>query len=418
MDMRNQDILEPEGTGTAFESDIQRSLSAVQAAVTAAVESLPTYPRKAPELARQLGLERNVAWKLFRLMNERDVFAAARFVPGQASIAAFVSAAAEAGVPGKLLEKVTGATHAYSRVVQLHAGDRASADIMLGGRTGEAGESALRRSAFRSMSFLAGAQAEAQLKTFLMAPAADGSENLDGVSLNGFVELRRMRADAPVVIGRPMATDDRGKVLKAIPEETIDGPLPEGECMPLLRDYCSKPLPRFRLVQGEWGFMETELVGGPVGKTGAITFMTADVVRGLASRYRSEQNMNMDLVARIRTPTAVLICDVLAHAALFGEMTPRVAVYSDLFGDALRRGPGRERYSLSSVHRVEFLGQGLGRTQTPEIPRYTRMLQYVMDRLSWDGAQFNTYRVRIELPFTPTSMVVSFDLLDRPNGGA
>ena len=401
---------------TAFESDIRQSLSAVQAAVSAAVESLPEYPRRAPELARQLGLERNIAWKLFRLINERDVFAAARFVPGPASIAAFVTAAAGAGVPHGVLDKVTEAAGSYSKVVQVHAGDRVSADIMLGGKAGEAGELALRRSAFRSMSFLAGAQAEAHVKTFLMAPAGDGSENLDGASLTGFVDLRRMRADAPVVIGRPMATDDEGKVLKAANGNTIDGPLPAGECVPLLRDFCSQPLPRFRLVQGEWGFVETELVEGPVGKTGAITFFTCDLVRGLASRFRSERNMNMDLVARLRTPSAVLILDVFAHAAIFGDTLPRVAVYSDLFGDALRRGPGRERYRLSSVHKVELLGRGPGPAQTPEIPRYTRLLQYVMDRLSWDSSQFNAYRVRIEFPFTPTSAVVSFDLPARPTG--
>jgi hypothetical protein len=210
-----------------------------------------------------------------------------------------------------------------------------------------------------------------------------------------------------------MATDDRGVIIKPFKDEPID-PQADDDYVPLLRDFCSSPPPRFRRVQGERGFVENELVEGPVGKTGATTLMAGNVIRRLASRYRDEQNTSMDLVTRVRTPTAVLVCDVLAHESIFGDTTPSAGVYSDLFGDALRRGPARDRYRISSVHTVEFLGRGPGAAHTPEIPRYARMLQHVMDRLSWDGPRFNAYRVRIEFPFTPTSLVVSFGLLPRP----
>jgi hypothetical protein len=258
---------------TGFERAVERSLSELQASLTAAVEALPTYPRKAPELARALGLERNVAWKLFRLMNERDVFAAAKFVPGSASMAAFVTSASAAGVPEEISRRVGEAARAYESVVRMHAGDRASADIMLGPRTGDAGggELALRRAAFRANSLLAGVQAEAQLQTFLFAPSEKGGGVIHGVSLNGFVNLRRMRPGAPIVIGRSMATDDQGNLLKPEVDGSIDGPLPHGEYVPLLKDFCSSPPPRFRQVKGDRGFVDNELEDGPVGKTGATT---------------------------------------------------------------------------------------------------------------------------------------------------
>jgi hypothetical protein len=262
-------------------------------------------------------------------------------------------------------------------------------------------------------------QARVQLQTFIFAPGAAGPDVFDGVSLNGFVELTRVRPDAPVVIGRPMATDDQGRVLKAREDEPVDAPADDDDSpVPLLREFCSSPLPRFRRVVGERGFAENELVEGPVGRTGAITLMAGSVIRSLASRYRDEHNASMDLVARLRTPASVLICDVLAHEEVFGPSTPRSMVYSDLFGDALRRGPGaRERYRLATTPRVEHLGKGPDTAQTPDIPRYPRMLRHVLDRMGWDGDRFDVYRVRIEHPFTPASVVVSFDLLER-NGGA
>jgi hypothetical protein len=415
--MPDPHLLDSDSPATAFESDVHQALSALQAALGAAVEALPEYPRRAPDLVRQLGLERNLAWKLFRLVNERDVFVAARFVPGPASIESFIAAAAGAGVGAALLEKVSQAAADYAGVVRLHAGDRASADIMLGVRTGEAGELALRRNAFRSMSYLAGVQAEAQLQTFIFAPSPGEIDKIDGVSLNGFVGLTRVRPDAPVVIGRAMVTNDDGTVIKAARDEAIDGPLGDGEYVPLLRDFCSTPLPRFRQVPGERGFVENELEEGPVGKTGAITFMTGNVIRARASRYRDELNAKWDLVARLRTPTSLLVLDVLIERSIFGPITPHVGVYSDLFGHALQRGPARERYRLPSVHKVETLGQGTGAAHTSEIPRYSRMLQHVMDKLQWDGSRFIAYRARIEYPFTPTSVVVSFDLLERPSDG-
>jgi hypothetical protein len=399
---------------TAFESDLHQSLMALQSALAMAVEALAEYPRKAPDLARLLGLERNLAWKLFRLIHERDVFVAARFVPGAASIEAFVEAARKSGVAAPLLEDVTTAAQKYADVVRRHAGDRVSADIMLGVKTGEGAEVALRRAAFRSMSYVAGVQARAQLQTFICAPAAGSADRLDGVSLKGFVELTRMRPDAPVVIGKAVSTDDQGTIIKPAKDEPIDGPLPEGEFVPLIREFCSTPLPKFRRVPGEHGFVEDELVEGPVGRTGAITFMAGNVIRGLGSRYSDEHNRNMDMVTRLRTPTSVLICDVLAEESVFGSLMPRVGLYSDLFGDALRRGPGRERFSVGKSLEAEFLGKGPSAAHTSEVPRYSRLLQHVMERLPWDGARFNVYRVRIEFPFTPTSLVVGFELQEPP----
>jgi hypothetical protein len=276
---------------------------------------------------------------------------------------------------------------------------------MLGAKAGEGGELALRRAAFRSMSFLAGVQARAQVQTFIMAPSADGT-SVDGVSVHGFVDLTRVRPDAPVVIGAARATDQEGRPVTVRGEEPVDGPLAEGELMPLLKEFCSVPLPRFRRNPGERGFVENELVEGPVGRTGAITFMTGIMVREMGAL----DEPTMELGVRVRTPTAVLLMDVLVKRGMLPDRDGRVGVYSDLFGHALMRGENRERYRLASTHSMERLGRGTGAAHSADVPRYSRMLEHVLGRVGWNGDDFEVHRARIEFPFARTSVLVEFDM--------
>jgi hypothetical protein len=411
-----QDTASQADASPAFEDDLRASMAALRAAVGAVVEALPSYPRRAPDLARQLGLERNLAWKMFRLINETDALDAARFVPGAASIDAFLEAASRGGVKEELASRVRETAARHAEVVRLHAGDRASADIMLGARGGEAAELALRRGAFRAASYVAGVQAQTHLQAFILAPSATDPNTMDGVGMKGFVDLRRMRPDAPVVVGKSMATDDAGNVLTRRETEPVDGPLPAGRHVALLEEFCSQPLPAFRRVPGERGFIEDELVEGPVGKTGSITFMAGDVLRSFAPRFATGADRTMDMVTRVRTPAAVLVCDLLVHEALFGDVEVRASVYDDLLGDAMRRGAGgagRERYRLGSLGKVERLGRAPGAVQSPDVPRYVRMMQHVMDRLRWEAERFVVHRVRIEMPFLPTSVVMTIDLPER-----
>lgn len=397
----------------AFEEDLRTSLVALRGAIGAVVEALPSYPRRAPDLARELGLERNLAWKMFRLVNQPDALEAARFVPGAASIDTFLDAAVRRGVREELAARVRESASRHAEVVRLHAGDRASADIMLGSRGGDSGELALRRAAFRAASYVAGVQAQTHLQTFILAPSATDPNVMDGVGMKGLVELRRMRPDAPVVIGKSMATDDAGNVLSRPETEPVDGPLPAGRHVALLEEFCSRPLPVFRRVPGEWGFVEDELVEGPVGKTGSITFMSGDVLRSFAPRFATGDDRTMDMVTRVRTPAAVLVCDLLMHEAFFGDVEVRASVYDDLLGDAMRRGAARERYRLASLGKVERLGRAPAAVQSPDVPRYSRMMQHVMDRLGWEAERFEVHRVRIEMPFLPTSVVMTIDLPER-----
>jgi hypothetical protein len=390
-----------------FDDAVREAVSLAQSASTALLEALPSYPRTSQELAKQLDVDKNLAWKVLRLVQERDGLAAGRFVLGTQALGILMRAAAAQGVPSGVIDRLREAGAAFERVVRTHAGDRQSMDMMLSGAgdtPDESTEMGLRRAAFRSMSYFAGVQARTQLQAFVIGPSASEGR-VDGVSLRALVDLRRVRAGAPVVVGRSVCTDDGGVVLPPGGLETLDDGVRPGE-MPLISGFCSKPLPRFRRVMGERGFLEDVLDEGPVGNTAAITVTSGEVLRSLAPRSQAPGHERAELVTRVRTPVETLVADLLVHKDLYGPLEVGVDVYCDLAGEAMRRVAERQKYRRAVTERVERLGRGVDAAHTPDVPRYTALLRHVLGRLGWEAGSFDAYRLRMEFPFVPGSVVM------------
>jgi hypothetical protein len=394
-----------------FEDAVRRAVSHVQAATAALLEALPGAPRAAPELASSLSVDKNLAWKVFRLVRERDRLAGGRFVLGPQAMGILLRAAEDRGGPADLITDLRDASAEFEDVVRTHAGDRASFEMMLsaaGPEPDESTEIALRRAAFRASGYFVGVQARAQVQTFIAAPSAN-RDMVDGASLRSLVDLRRIRAGAPVVIGRAACTDSGGVFLHPGGVETLDDSVSPGE-MPLIPEFCTSPLPEFRRVLGERGFVEDTLGEGPVGSTGAITVTAGEVMRQTNPRKPVPGDELAQMVTRIRTPCEVVISDYIVHHDLYGPLAPTLDVYCDVMGEAMRRREERPRYRRAVTERIEHLGRGIDTAQTPEVPRYAKLLRYVFNRLSWDPSAFDVYRVRMEYPFVPSSMVIVHEI--------
>jgi hypothetical protein len=116
----------------------------------------------------------------------------------------------------------------------------------------------------------------------------------------------------------------------------------------------------------------------------------------------------------MRTPCEVLVLDEFIHEDLFGPIQPELRIYSDL-GDSPRpRITQRADDRLPAYEKVQYLGKGLSGMRTPDVPRYAEMVEYVFDRLGWDSARFDLYRVHIEYPPVPTMVTMESPLRERP----
>jgi len=402
-----------------FEAHAEEVVRRVRNAFAEVIEALPGHVSRPSELEKALRIDKKLGWRVFRVVHGSDPFMAAQHVPGAAGVKIFLEAAAQRGVPSGLTEAAARAVGAFEELIQVHAGDRASLEMMMSGyarRGRKRGDLTHRKAAFRANSYVWGVQAKTQLKADFLH-RSDRPGQLDIGSVRGFVGFRRIRANVAWVVARTRCTDDDGTLRTSFVREPLDPACEEGvdgPAVPLLREFCTKPLPRFRRVAGPHGFVEDELVEGPVGNTAAFNCIIGEVARSVASYYRDEHNRYGDLTARMRTPSEVLLFDQFVHEDVFGRMSPEVLVYGDLRGGPETPRDQRARDQLPVWETVEYLGKGPGVIHTPEVPRYAEMARYVFDRLGWDGERFDAYRIRVQYPIIPSTVVMRHELPERP----
>lgn len=398
-----------------FREDIATVLSRLRSQLCDVIAAVPEEVSKGADLHRALKIDRTLSWKVFKVANAADPLSAGPHVPSPANLSTFFKAAAKRGVPAELVEAAVRTAREFEKVVSLHAGDRATFDSMvsaLGDRdTAEQVDLAHRRLIYRGQRHIYGVQARTQLKFAAIQPASNPLL-VDFARIEGLVDLRQLRGNAPLVISRSAVRNDDGST-REIVREALD-PLPASPRLSLLRQFCSQPLPEYREVDRGSNGVDTELISKGVGKRAAITCIEGHVVRAGFPRYRDRLNREAANTTRVLTPCEVLVLDLLVHEGTCESITPRMRVCSERLGPAPSLDDMQERDLLPMSGSVAYLGKGPSVLHTPDVPRYAQLGQYVFDRLGWDGNAFDVYRCRIEYPVVPSEVMIQFDLPEAP----
>jgi hypothetical protein len=394
------------GLAAPFEQQATETVQRVRSAFSAVVSALPQHVTRASELQRALGIDKMLAWRIYNVLQLSDPYAAALYVPGNTGVKLFLRAAERSGVPAEITRPAADAVAQFDRLVRTHAGDRGSLEMLLAAHSDQVRaetDIGYRRMLFRGNSYLWGASARVQLRlSFVNFSAAPGE--LDIATLRGFIGLQRIRPNMSWVIGHAVCVDDAG----GRPQEPILEPLYD-PCQPdpvAARIFLSEPLPHLRCVLLPDGEYVYELLPGPVGRTGAVKCVSGEVIRRAASYRRSETNEWAMYAALVRTPVEVLVFDYFLHHKIYGRVNPDLLVHG-VFGRVEHRGSyvgdvGR----LPVLERIEYVGRASAVVHTPDVPQYAEMVRFVFDRLGWDAASFDVYRLRMEYPVMPSDVKI------------
>ncbi len=399
----------------SFKSDVIRAAHGVQSSLTTLFVALPRPIRGGADLQRELGLPSTLSWQLHGAASAPDPIAAAMQIPGRHATKRMLMAAAGKRVPKAILSKAAEAFETFEQVVERHAGDRAAFGSMLSGIAVELSSSTdmeARREAFRATSHLYGVQRTAAINCYIIRPGASG-DRYDHVSVITSVGLRVMRPFEKLCVGRHGHIPNHpGALPSPTPFRPVADPGGDLAGVPLLSEFCSKPIPRFTCEPTGTLYVEIYLSGQAVGKTGELSFSFGEYLPGLIPKDE-ELKLGMTNIF----PSEVQVHDVLLAPEIAKRVrAPRTAVYGGPYHDLRLRARDVDR--LHTPAHSAFAGLGVESLHTASAPRYVEMLRFVFEKLGWDPDAFSAYRCRIEFPVLHSLLDVVFDGADAPAAGS
>ncbi len=409
-------LLRPLKYGTPEE--IIRVLNAVRAALTELFVSAGLDPAATRATARELGLSKDLVWRVARVTMVDDVHALPAQVPPRSSVERVMEASLKKrGVSQKVIAKVRNAMDEFEAMVRAAAGDRTNFHLMLSSLVTDnvtERQEEIRKQAFMAGSSIWGVQAETAFRAFFVVPSADDPDRLDLANVSGITELRRLRAVAwPIYQQR--ISDDTGYDYEP-QREPIDPRAAEKGGAPLMFDFCPDPPPRIlrQRVGQTWDY---ELLPGLLGNAGATTCVFGSISRRAAVRYRDEHNRQGALSFEFFTPVRLGIADLFVHRDLPFQMPPEVVIFDRLTAPRGYNPGVDEARKLPLSAKAVSLGVGLTGCATRHVPRYLEMLEMAAKRLGVDPNKLRAYRFSLQYPPFPTVVMLRFELPEKAKSG-
>ena len=383
-----------------IQTDARKALDNLQTALADLMAHVPGGIRRPVHLQQALGTDYKVSWQLFQIANAADSARASIHVPSTVLLRKLTKSAVEAGVPAKVASRVDQAVDEFNLVVDAYANDRPEFDAMLASLTG--GEAAQtisiqhRRAAFRSDCPLWGIQAEMNLGQVFFRGARDG-RGFDECYVIVKCGLRRLRQNV-----MPILHGFRRPPLDGLPINPTSAFIQESMALygaPLLPQFCSQPIPQLLNVAAANGSEYSVLNSKELGRKAPATVAFSGVALGSPfvedqGRRFAEAGMGM----QITIPVKLAVIELFIHRPTFGGAAPvfsasAIGAEGVQLPEILRRARHLELYaeieSLGAVPQMEAL---------PKVPKHMELVEFMFEKLGWDAAEFDVYRVQVPYP--------------------
>lgn len=405
----------PKSDATVTTLRVREALLALQATVREAMAGAGQLMGGRPvDLVAAFGLDLKLAWKISRIAQSSDPFAAVRHLPGTAGWKIAMTAMQTAGSPAARIAAADAAFDEAIRLGTTWAGDRKAFDMMAAGLAAGSDlriDVEQRRQLYLGGSYVWGVRARLALRFDVLGPAAKKGL-LDCATVRGFVDLERLRADAAWQFEAPVVYDDRAtKILshRIEPLEPADARNPDG--LPLLRSLSSEPIPNFRPTAAPKGIAAFEIPETSVGVEGRFTIFQGSILRSVQPMKRSKQHSGIFQLFKQRTPVERAVFDLLVHESLLEDgQLPEAILYSDLHRTP--DSPHQLKDRLPAGLGVESLGLASRRHKLEGFDEYTKLCARVFEATRWKPAEFRVFRVAAPYPPVPSTLVLEMQLAD------
>lgn len=389
-----------------FDEHCRRSVDGLRGALLELYRAVGADPTRPQDVSRQYKVNRNLAWKVSRIIGSEEPLDAVPMIPGPGGLDILMDAMARAGAPEATVDRVRRAVNEFDRMIEIHTGDRSQLELVLDsmGRGDDATEMS-RKLAYRGNSGVWGIQAGVRLTAHFLTPSKTAPGMLDLAMIGGLTRVCRLRPIDRWPVFQIRQYHDDGTTSDRTDRQAIEPAPGEHPADPwLMRSFCAGPLPGIHLSRkGDTTLYE--IGEGPVGKTGQFSCMFGFADFAAVPRYRDERNTLAELISSVTVPSEALLFDLFVHRDLTEAMNPSVAMHGTL-GGALDSVGSVE---LPMPERFRDLGTD-AMIDTPLVDNYADAALAAMTKLKRDPAEFRCLRLLVEHPPMSSRVVVRYEL--------
>lgn len=385
----------------------QECLKGLKSAVTDILLALPGDLEQPRDVYKTLGIDRMIGWNIFKLHEVEDCFLSVKHIPRKAAFKGFLRAASRMGVSDATLDVAEGNFMKFEELVEKHAGDRPSMEMMLLAYSEEGTAQASldhRKLAFTGNRFLYGLETVTRLTVSLFEPT-DSPDNWKLTLLKGSFGLRRNRPNIPWFYIRPRVfTEFAGQ-----PHSPNSEPLvaPEGNeiKLPYYTPFCDCSLPS---VTSRGGFVESveEIFPVETGNAGLMDLVFAEVV----DLHRFSMDEESSTSAKVITPCHLAAMDVIMPTSVVESSTfsPRmfssILEESDAYNDQLI---DMARSILPVVPEFE-IKPTMQQNSLEGVDNYREIIEDIFKRRDLNPLNYTTIRTFVHFPVIPSNLDIAW----------
>ncbi|MFG0246396.1 MAG: hypothetical protein ACF8MF_10165 [Phycisphaerales bacterium JB052] len=406
-----------DGEGTATMGDVLDSFHDLRACVLELFEAADLDPSKTRELARDLGVNRGLAWRLSRMVRTEDSTSVAHDVPGKQSMARFAKLCQQRGADESLVAQMLESTEKYEELVAACSGSRKTLAMLLANRGEDASSQErerARRNLFEGACSVWGVQAQTRFVTVFLFPSPQNPEALSAAHITGYVGFRRL-GERPWPLSYEALHDSEGKPYQMRKDPLDPTGYEEGQ-LQLLPDFCEPREPEIEVVEhGDYKCFN--LAAGPVGNKGLTTCVFGSHLHEIYSRYSPPGNEELDtagFMVLLQTPVERVVFDYFVHEDIRTVGEPITHLLDRLTYPHQNRESDFDKQSMAIDETHRTLTKGLRGAYTPNITWYPKLIEFASNKIDIPVERFNATRFEMQYPPISTTLSRRITLSRKP----
>lgn len=389
---------------TASIRDVMASFQVLRSSVLELFGATGVDPTKTRELARELGLNRGLAWKLSRVARSIDGTDVAHDVPGKQSMDRFIGICEQRGVHASLVSKAHEATNAFEESVASCSGGRKTLAMLLA-NTGENVTSQdrerARRMLFEGACSVWGVQAQTRFVSVFLCPSRQEPGKYDAAHVTGYVGFRQFSSRSWPMSYEAVHSSE-GKSIP-IQKDPLDPTGYEEGDLQLMREFCEPRDPKIDVcTQGDYKVFN--LAAGPVGNRGLTTCVFGSFLRSIYEE-NSKDHDTAGFMVLLQTPVERVIFDYFIHESIDYSGDVVTHLLDRLTYPHDNRVENFDNQSMKIAERGYKLPAGVDGAATAHLPWYQRLMEFVSERTGYGIEEFRGSR--FEMAFPPISTTLS-----------